>query len=165
MPRAIRNARARALQGQRAGFVTRVLAVAIDVGIVFLLYTATLYAYAVIDFILTSKPLALPTPDTWVRIVVAGGVAYAYLVSAWASTGRTAGAQVLGLAVVTDRGGPLSPRRASGRAILCILIAIPSLLWILVSRKNAALHDLACRTAVVYDWRGRALHMADAAEG
>jgi uncharacterized RDD family membrane protein YckC len=164
MPRAIRNARARAMQGQRAGFVTRVLAVAIDVGIVFLLYTATLYAYAVIHYLLTSKPLTLPTPDTWVRNLVAAGVAFAYLVSAWASTGRTLGAQVLGLAVVTDRGGPLSPLRAASRAIVCLLIAIPSLLWILVSKKNAALHDLICGTAVVYDWRGHALHMAETAE-
>jgi uncharacterized RDD family membrane protein YckC len=27
--------------------------------------------------------------------------------------------------------------------------------WILVSRKNDGLHDLACRTAVIYDWRAR----------
>src|SRR5689334_9933525 len=153
MPRAIRNARARALQGRRAGIVTRLLAVAVDVGVVFVLYTASLYAYAVIHYLLTSKPLELPTPDTWVRILVVGGVAFFYLVSAWASTGRTIGAQVLGLAVVTERGGPLSTRRAGARALVCILIGGPSLVWILVSRKNAAIHDLICRTAVVYDWR------------
>ena len=27
--------------------------------------------------------------------------------------------------------------------------------WILVSRRNAGIHDLVCRTAVVYDWRAR----------
>ena len=42
----IRNARARAMQGQRAGFVTRCLACAVDVGIVFVLYTAVLFGSA-----------------------------------------------------------------------------------------------------------------------
>lgn len=164
MARAIRNPRARAMQGRRAGIVTRLLGVAIDVGVVFVLYTGVLWAYAVIHYLLTSQPLELPTPDTWVRILVAGGVAFFYLVSAWASTGRTVGAQLLGLAVVTDRGGPLSTGRAAARALVCILIGGPSLVWVLVSRKNAAIHDLLCRTAVVYDWRGRALSDADAAD-
>jgi uncharacterized RDD family membrane protein YckC len=164
MARAIRNPRARSMQGRRAGIITRLLACAIDVGVAFVLYTALLYGYAVIRYLLTSKPLELPTPDTWVRIVVAGGVAFAYLVTAWASTGRTVGDQVLGLAVVTDHGGPLSPRRAAGRALVCMVIGGPSMVWVLVSRKNAAIHDLMCRTAVVYDWRGRALSIADAAD-
>ena len=164
MARAIRNPRARAMQGRRAGIVTRLLAGAVDVGVAFVLYTAVLYAYAVIHYLLTSKPLELPTPDTWVRAVVAGAVTFFYLVSAWASTGRTIGSQILGVAVVTDRGGALSTRRAAGRAIVCMLIGGPSLVWILVSRKNAAIHDLLCRTAVVYDWRGRALSVADAAD-
>ncbi|HZP30040.1 MAG TPA: RDD family protein [Acidimicrobiia bacterium] len=164
MPRAIRNARARAMQGRRAGIVTRLLADALDVAVAFVLYTGALYAYAVLHYLLTSKPLELPTPDTWVRILVAGGVALGYLASSWASTGRTIGAQVFGVCVVTEGGRPLSTGRAVARALLCMLIGGPSLVWVLVSRKNAAIHDLLCRTAVVYDWRGRALAVADAAD-
>ena len=70
MSRAIRNARAREMQGQRAGFVTRCLACAVDVGIVFVLYTAVLFGFALIRFLVTSKPLQLPSPDTWIRIVL-----------------------------------------------------------------------------------------------
>jgi hypothetical protein len=32
---------------------------------------------------------------------------------------------------------------------------VVSMLWILVSRKNAGIHDLVCRTTVIYDWRPR----------
>jgi len=164
MSRAIRNARAREMQGQRAGFVTRCLACAVDVGVVFVLYTAVLFGYAVIRFLVTSKPLQLPSPDTWIRIVLVAGVAIAYLVTSWTSTGRTIGAQVFGLCVVTERGELISTGRAIGRALLCVTIGGPSLVWVLVSRKNAAIHDLLCHTAVVYDWRGRVLIAADAAD-
>jgi len=165
MSRMIRNARAREMQGQRAGFVTRLLAVAIDVGIAFVLYTVALWAYAVIRYLLTSKPLELPSPDSWVRVLVLAGVALAYLVSSWASTGRTVGDQFLGVGVVTERGALLSTGRAIVRATLCILIGGPSLCWILVSKKNAAIHDLVCHTTVIYDWRGHVLIAAEAADG
>ena len=39
--------------------------------------------------------------------------------------------------------------------MIVVYIPVISMLWILVSRKNAGLHDLVCRTAVVYDWRPR----------
>jgi uncharacterized RDD family membrane protein YckC len=39
------------------------------------------------------------------------------------------------------------------RAAIVVYIPAISMLWILVSRKNAGLHDLVARTAVVYDWR------------
>jgi uncharacterized RDD family membrane protein YckC len=164
MSRAIRNARAREMQGQRAGFVTRLLGVALDVAVAFVLYTAVLFGFALIRFLVTSKPLQLPSPDTWIRIVLIVGVAVAYLVTSWASTGRTVGAQVLGLCVVTERGELISTGRAIVRALLCVTIGGPGLVWVLVSRKNAAIYDLLCHTAVVYDWRGRVLIAADTAD-
>jgi uncharacterized RDD family membrane protein YckC len=165
MSRAIRNARARAMQGQRAGIVTRLLAIGIDLAIVFLLYTGVLWAYAIIGYLVSSKPLALPTPDNWVRIVLAGGVAFVYLVTSWVSTGRTVGSQVFGICVLTEQGMLPKPGRAMARALICLTIGWISMAWVLVSRKNAAIHDLVCRTAVVYDWRGHALAVADAADG
>ena len=64
MPRAIRNTRAREMQGKRAGFVTRLLAIAVDVGIVFVLYLTVLFGYAVLRFLVSSQPLKLPNPET-----------------------------------------------------------------------------------------------------
>ncbi len=38
-----------------------------------------------------------------------------------------------------------------------MLVVLPfvSMGWILVSRKNAGLHDLAAHTTVIYDWHPR----------
>jgi uncharacterized RDD family membrane protein YckC len=36
-----------------------------------------------------------------------------------------------------------------------VIVPVLSMLWILVSRKNAGLHDLVCRTTVVYEWQPR----------
>ena len=49
-------------------------------------------------------------------------------------------------------GDPLTPRRAFTRALLCATFW-PSLIWIFVSKRNAALHDIAVHTKVVYSWR------------
>ena len=96
---------------------------------------------------------------------MAGGVAFAYLVTSWVSTGRTVGSQVFGICVLTEQGALPKPGRAMARALLCLTIGWISIVWVLVSRKNAAIHDLVCRTAVVYDWRGHVLAVADAADG
>ncbi|RDJ93471.1 hypothetical protein B4Q13_21695 [Lacticaseibacillus rhamnosus] len=70
------------------------------------------------------------------RIVLVAGVAIAYLVTSWASTGRTIGAQVFGLCVVTERGELISTGRAIGRASLCGTVGGPSLVWGLVGHPN-----------------------------
>jgi uncharacterized RDD family membrane protein YckC len=59
------------------------------------------------------------------------------------------------LRVVTDAGDELTFARAVCRALVLVIVPVLSMLWILVSRKNAGLHDLVCRTAVIYDWRAR----------
>ena len=43
--------------------------------------------------------------------------------------------------------------RALTRAVIVVALPGISMLWIIVSRKNAGLHDLVCRTTVIYDWR------------
>jgi uncharacterized RDD family membrane protein YckC len=77
------------------------------------------------------------------------------LAVAWSGSGRTVGSSLLGLRVVTDTGNPLTFGRALLRAAVLVLLPVISLAWILVSRKNAGLHDLVARTAVVYDWQPR----------
>jgi len=77
------------------------------------------------------------------------------LAIAWSGSGRTLGSSWFGLRVVTDRGEPLSFARAVGRAVVLVVLPLVSMGWILVSRKNAGLHDLAAHTTVIYDWRPR----------
>ena len=76
--------------------------------------------------------------------------------SRWAATGRSIGKQLFGLARdqrATAR--DLGRWRACARAAWCTVFGIPSLLWAGVSSRNAAVHDIVFRTAVVHDWSER----------
>jgi uncharacterized RDD family membrane protein YckC len=145
--------RAIAMQGLRAGFVSRVAAAGIDVLIVFLAFLVALAGWAVVVYLVTDEPLDLPDPGA-----VATGAAMLVLLIivltfAWSGSGRTIGNSVVGLRVVTQHGNDCSWRRALVRATVVVVLPVVSMLWILVSRKNAGLHDLVCRTTVIYDWR------------
>jgi len=94
---------------------------------------------------------------TWNSTLFLGLLVLVFTI-AWSGSGRTIGNNVVGLRVVRDNGGPVSWPRALARALVVVALTILSMGWILVSRKNAGLHDLVCRTAVVYDWRARRAH-------
>ena len=147
------RARARALQGKRAGFVSRVIAATVDVLIVFVLLLLALGAYAVVKYLFTSDPLELPDPGAVWSGVLFSAILVTVLTLAWSGSGRTLGNAAIGLRVLTESGARPTWRRALLRALIVVYIPAISMLWILVSRKNAGLHDLVCRTAVIYDWR------------
>lgn len=151
MSRIIRNPRAQALQGRRAGIASRALAGAIDVGIAFLLYTAIVAVANLAWNLFTSNDITIPTPPAWLTALGAFWVLVLYWALGWGSTGRTIGKQVMGLRVVRADATPVRPRVAFGRAILCAVF-YPGLLLALVHRRNLSLQDLVCRTVVVYDW-------------
>ena len=151
-PRAIRAADAERLQGGRSGFVSRVAADGVDFLVVECIYFGVLVGIAVIRFLITRKDFTVVAPDVWVTVVAQWFIIVMYLGSNWASTGRSIGKIMLGLQVLHADGTPLTPRRAFTRAVLCATFW-PSLLWIFVSRRNAALHDIALHTKVVYSWR------------
>jgi uncharacterized RDD family membrane protein YckC len=73
-----------------------------------------------------------------------------YLSAAWAISGRTCGALLMGLRVVGP-GGRLRPAVALLRAVLCVLFPV-GLLWCAVNARNRSLQDIVLRTSVVYDW-------------
>jgi uncharacterized RDD family membrane protein YckC len=157
MTRDIRYAEARALQGHRAGFASRVVADAIDLGVAWLLGLAALLAAGVVRYLLTGPPLRLPVLPNWLGAGAGGVIAVAYLALSWAATGRSVGKQVAGLRVVDRAGRRLSLWRSFCRAVLYVLFPA-GLLWVLASRRNASVQDLIVGTAVVYDW---AYHAAD----
>ena len=158
MPRGtIRNTRARELQGQRAGFVSRVAAGAIDAGAIFLMYVGVLAVVGVIRFLLTDEDLHLPRPDPAVSVIVIGVIAVMVLSTAWSGSGRTLGDDAVGLRVITASGDNLSSRRALARALLVVCTAGLVLLTALVSKRNNGVHDWLCRTTVIYDWRPRSM--------
>jgi uncharacterized RDD family membrane protein YckC len=151
MTRDIRYAEARALQGHRAGFASRVVADAIDLVVAWLLGLAALLAAGVIRYLLTGPPLRLPVLPNWLDASGFGAVAVVYLGLSWAATGRSVGKQIAGLRVVDRVGRRLSVWRSFARALLYVLFPA-GLLWVLASRRNASLQDIVVRTAVLDDW-------------
>jgi uncharacterized RDD family membrane protein YckC len=160
MSKTIRDDRALALQGRRAGFVSRVTADAIDFGVVQVIFLSILVGVATVRFLIERKNFHVGSPALGVTVVVQWTILVLYLGSGWSTTGRTIGKTVLGLRVGSRDGRVLSTPRAFLRAVGCASF-YPSLLWIFWSRSNAALHDILLRTQVVYDWRGGAGHATD----
>jgi uncharacterized RDD family membrane protein YckC len=139
---------------RRAGFVSRATADGIDFVVVGLIFALILLGIALTKYLLGNGPFVLPRPALGISSTAQYLLLVAYLAWGWASTGRTPGKALLGLRVITARGERLSPSRAIARAALCALFPI-FLAWVLVSRKNAGIHDLLLGTAVVYDWMPR----------
>jgi uncharacterized RDD family membrane protein YckC len=149
------QARARSLQGRRAGFVSRMVAAAIDIGIVLAAYELVLVALGIAEALFTEERFELPTPSAWLSGTLLLVAIVLALAAAWAGAGRTLGDSVIGLRVVREDGQELGFPRAVVRGLVLVALPFFSMGWILVSRKNAGLHDLVCRTTVVYDWRPR----------
>ena len=78
-----------------------------------------------------------------------------YLAFAWWIGGRTLGDRVMGLQVVTSRGGRLRFPRSLVRALLCAVFPV-GLLWCAVDPARRSLQDIVLRTSVVYNWLPRA---------
>ena len=149
------EAAARSRQRTRAGVVSRLAADGVDFVVFELLFALALAGFAFARFLLTSEPFELPRPPVWGTSTAQVLFFAAYLAWGWASTGRTPGKALLGLRVVTDEGEPLGQLRAIARAALCAVIGPALLAWVIVSRRNAGIHDLLLSTAVIYDWRPR----------
>ncbi len=152
----IRSAKARELQGTRAGFASRVVADGIDLGIVTGIYFGILVALGALHWLVVRGTFTIPQPPIVVTTIGGWAIAVLYLTAGWASTGRTIGKSTMGLRVVNSTGKPMRAKRAFLRALICATLGWELLLWIIVSRKRAGIHDLMVRTTVVYDWTTRA---------
>jgi uncharacterized RDD family membrane protein YckC len=152
--RTVRNPHARALQGHRAGFVSRVVADAVDLGVIWAIGLGALLFAGVVRYLLTGPPFRTPVLPSWLATAALLIIAVGYLASGWAATGRTLGKQVAGLRLLDHADRRLPLRRTLLRAVLCV--AFPAgLLWILFSRRNASVQDLLVGTVVIYDWSYR----------
>jgi uncharacterized RDD family membrane protein YckC len=147
--------RARTLQGTRAGFASRIVAATIDVVVVFLALIAVEAMVAAVRFLIGEQPFAYPDLGAEGNSGLLGLLLVVVLSIAWSGSGRTIGNNLVGLRVVRVDGGTVSWLRALARAVIVVMFHVVAMGWILVSKKNSGLHDLACRTAVVYDWKAR----------
>ncbi|MEO6822817.1 MAG: RDD family protein [Candidatus Nanopelagicales bacterium] len=146
---------ARAFQGKRAGVVTRTAAGAIDYAVVAGAVVGTFLAIGILRFLLDPRALAWPT-WTLLQMLVIGGVYFVlYLTLAWSLTGRSLGARVMGVRVVSFNGRRMFFLGALLRALFCVAFPI-GLFWCVVSRKNRSVQDVVLRTSVIHDWANRA---------
>lgn len=146
------------IQGQRAGFASRVVAAGIDVVLVFLAVLGTVAALWMMSFIVGPVAGAEVAPDAAGRLpdvawMIVWGYALnvAYWTAGWASGGRTVGNVVMGLRVVNSRGERVRWLGAFVRAVFCTLF-VPGLLWVIVSGTNRSVQDVVLRTSVIHDW-------------
>ena len=140
-----------ALQGRRAGLVTRALANILDVVVVVLLLGGGYAAVAAGKFLINPSGFRFPAPSFALVLLLGGAVTVVYFTLAWRLTGRTYGDEVLGLRVVNFRGDRMRWSGAALRALLCVVFPI-GLLWVLISPQNRAVQDVLLRTSVIYDW-------------
>lgn len=151
MTRRIRDVRAADLQGTRAGAVSRLLALAVDVGVAWGIFIVGFAAAGLVWDFLHSGSVQLGSPGPYLTAAIASLVFVLLLVFGWSTTGRSVGKQVMGLRVVTVDAGRLRVRSAALRAVAYVVFPIGGV-WVVFSRRNASLQDRLCGTVVVYDW-------------
>jgi uncharacterized RDD family membrane protein YckC len=144
---------AREFQGERAGFVTRFLASAIDVALIALLMMGIWLTIEILQLIFTPGVNVEP-PRAGTLVVWGYIITTLYWTFAWSTSGRSIGAWVMGVRVVNRRGERLRLFIALGRAAFSVAFPI-GLAWAIVSRRNRSVQDVVLRTIVIYDWSMR----------
>ena len=134
----------------RAGVVTRVLAACVDAVAVVLLAVGLDLTAAGIRFVWSPGDFGWPQSSVLTMALALQAVAAVYLTVGWAMAGRTYGARLLGLRVLSAGSGLLGWTRSGLRALICVVFPL-GLLWCAVSRNRSSLQDIAVRSVVVYD--------------
>jgi uncharacterized RDD family membrane protein YckC len=151
--REIRHERARSAQGRRAGFVSQVVAAALDVAWILIVDAAVLAVFGFLRFLATNRGYEFPQPGRGWNAAIIVVIGVLLLWSAWSGSGRAPGMGLIGLRVVGGDGRQLTSHRAFWRAVLAVLTLGLGVVWVLVSKKNKSLYDIVCGSAVVYEWR------------
>jgi uncharacterized RDD family membrane protein YckC len=134
----------------RAGVVTRVLAACVDAVAVVLLAVALDLTAAGIRFVWSPGDFRWPQFSVLTMALALQAVAAVYLAVGWAMAGRTYGARLLGLRVLSSGAGLMGWTRSGLRALACVVFPL-GLLWCAVSRSRSSLQDIVVRSVVVYD--------------
>jgi len=152
------------LLGYYAGFTSRMLALAIDVGLVILFMAMTGWIFQTVGRFLSGTALVdslsvteqmISTIGVIVTSLNAVTVVIAYAFISWILTGQTPGMMLLGLRVVSTDGGHVSFWRAIRRLlgyIISILLFFIGFAWVLVDDHRQGWHDKIAGTYVVYSW-------------
>lgn len=149
------------LQGQYAGFVTRLIAFLIDLLILSVMYSVVTVAVQAIGGFFQQDLVSLAREETFAG-VIAGFIAslfpLTYYTFFWALTGQTPGKAFMGVRIYTLEGKRMSLRRAFVRYLSYFLSAgllFSGFFLVLVDNRRQGLHDKFARTVVVYAWEAR----------
>ena len=159
------NDRHMALQGHYAGPVSRLLAYAVDLLIIAVVYIGGL---ALIQFAINVATPWHVDLNTGYQIVLICELAWAafYFGASWVAFARSPGMSLLGLRIVRADGSNLDQRHALIRLVtfpLGFLTLGLGFLGIIFGRTHQAIYDRIANTAVVYDWNAEAAKLRDLA--
>jgi uncharacterized RDD family membrane protein YckC len=135
-----------------AGIVTRLLVAGIDAGVVALIAGSLYLGVSGLVFMLGPGSFTWPQPEPFITLPLLFVLTTTYLTLGWATTGRSYGAGLIGVRVLSGRRELLGWTRAGIRAVLCVVFPI-GLLWAAVSRNRRSVQDALLRSTVIYDWR------------
>ncbi len=144
------------MSGRYAGPVSRLGALGLDVFLISSTFTLLLAGIVYLADVLFGA--TLDPSGTWVApaLLVLYGFVYFWL--SQTLTGRTISQALVGIKVIRGDGQPLSPGAAAIRTLVLpfsfLLFGIGALMA-LIDRRRRALHDVAAKSAVVYDWGDR----------
>jgi uncharacterized RDD family membrane protein YckC len=161
-----------ALLGGYAGFVSRLLAEAIDVTIIAITFVSLTWFTSVTATMLQVRSFLgfsirlISGADGFIEAIfgpVGGSLitllyVVGYHVIFWSLTGQTPGKALLGLRVVTQDGRRVSPWRALVRIVAYVISAAPlylGFLWIFIDDRRQAWHDKLAGTVVIFTWAAR----------
>ena len=149
------------LWGHYAGFVSRFVAYAADLGVSTAVFMLTLAAASFAASIVTGDSIHWHRGDLWVGVAFVAWQFF-YFGYSWAANGKTAGMALLGVRVVRADGARAESWRGVFRALvfpLSFLLLGLGFAGILLGRDRRALHDVIAGTAVVYTWDARVSHL------
>ncbi|HEU5472645.1 MAG TPA: RDD family protein [Actinophytocola sp.] len=135
-----------------AGIVTRLLAAVIDAAVIGAVSGLLYLGVSGLVFMLRPGSFSWPQPDLIVSLPLLIVLTTVYLTSGWATTGRSYGAGLIGVRVLSERRQLLGWTRAGIRAVFCVIFPI-GLLWAAVSPTRRSIQDILLGSMVIYDWR------------
>jgi uncharacterized RDD family membrane protein YckC len=146
------------LQDRAAGFVSRLFAFVVDLGVVAVIVAIGGGVASLIDAAIERMGLDPPVDMTVIFVWMIPVLVGAYYTMFWSLTGRTVGKWLMGLKVIGTDGRPPSVSHSILRFLGYGLSAITFWLgyaWVLIDDERQAWHDHMARTWVVYDYARR----------
>jgi len=149
------------MQGRYAGFASRFVAFAVDMGASVGVFLLGLAAANFAATVVTAHQVSWSRTNVVVLILLVAWE-FVYFAYSWGASGKTLGMAVLGIRVVRRDGGEMDHPRGIGRTLafpLSFLFLGLGFLGILFGNDRRALHDVIAGTAVVYAWNARAARL------